>query len=36
MNLEEIHDRVKLLWPDKELAKIYMSGDKFWDNLCQN
>jgi len=34
MNLEEIHDRVKLLWPDKELAKIYMSGDKFWDNLC--
>jgi len=33
MNLEEIHDRVRLLWPDKELAKIYMSGDKYWDNL---
>ena len=33
MNLEEIHNRVRLLWPDKKLTKVYMSGDKYWDNL---
>ena len=33
MNLEEIHDRVQLLWPGKVPKKIYLSGDKYWDNL---
>ena len=33
MNLEEIHNRVQLLWPGKVSKKIYLSGDKFWDKL---
>ena len=33
MNLEEIHDRVQLLWPGKVPKKIYLSGDKYWDKL---
>ena len=33
MNLEEIHNRVQLLWPKKMSKKIYLSGDKYWDKL---
>ena len=33
MNLEEIHNRVQLLWPKKVSKKIYLSGDKYWDKL---
>ena len=33
MNLEQIHDRVQLLWPGKVSKKIYLSGDKYWDKL---
>ena len=33
MNLEEIHNRVQLLWPKKMSKKIYVSGDKYWDKL---
>ena len=33
MKLEEINDRVKLLWPGKVPKKIYLSGDKYWDYL---
>jgi hypothetical protein len=33
MNLEEIHNRVQLLWPGKVPKKIYLSGDKYWDKL---
>ena len=33
MNLEEINDRVKLLWPNREFSKVYMSGGTYWDQL---
>ena len=33
MKLEEIHNRVQLLWPKKVSKKIYLSGDKYWDKL---
>tara|TARA_B100000586_G_scaffold125409_1_gene90579 strand:- start:1700 stop:2530 length:831 start_codon:yes stop_codon:yes gene_type:complete len=33
MNLEEIHNRVQLLWPKKMSKKIYLSGNKYWDKL---
>ena len=33
MKLEEINDRVKLLWPNREFTKVYMSGGSYWDQL---
>ena len=33
MKLEEINDRVKLLWPNREFTKVYMSGGTYWDQL---